>query len=42
MKFVSLGYDCSPAFALRDLSLRPYALPFDWVQSNYIQITNCI
>jgi hypothetical protein len=42
MKYVSLGYDCSPAFALRDLSLRDYALPFDWVQSNYIQIMTCI
>jgi hypothetical protein len=42
MKFVSLGYDCSPAFVLRDLSLRPYALPFDWVQSNHMQIINCI
>ena len=31
--YISLGYDCSPANLLRDLDLRPFALPFDWVVS---------
>jgi hypothetical protein len=32
--FLTLGYDCSPAAALRSLNLREFALPFDWVISN--------
>ena len=31
---ISLGYDCSPAQALKDMGIRPYALPFDWVVSS--------
>lgn len=31
---LSLGYDCSPASALRHLNLREYAFPFDWIVSN--------
>jgi len=34
MKFITLGQTCSPATALRNLSLREYALPFDWIRSN--------
>jgi hypothetical protein len=34
MKFITLGYDCSPAHVLRNLELRPFALPFDWVVSS--------
>jgi len=34
MKYFSLGWDCSPATALRNLQLREYALPFDWIRSN--------
>lgn len=41
-QYVPLGYDCSPAFASRDLTIRKFALPFDWVQSDYSQIINCI
>jgi hypothetical protein len=33
MKFITLGQDCSPATALRNLNLREYALPFDWIRS---------
>lgn len=45
MYYVSLGFDCSPASALRNLNLRDFALPFDWVESNYAHyeiILNCI
>jgi hypothetical protein len=42
INYVSFGYDCSPAAALRNLGIRDYALPFDWVQSNYQCITKCI
>ena len=41
-QFVSLGYDCSPASALRGLGLRPAALPFDWVESNVDALEKCI
>jgi len=33
MKYITLGQDCSPATALRNLHLREYALPFDWIRS---------
>ena len=42
INYMSLGYDCSPAGALRDLNIRDEALPFDWVQSNLQSIINCI
>ena len=45
MYYVSLGYDCSPASVLRNLNLREFALPFDWVDTNHINheiILNCI
>jgi len=31
MNYITLGYDCSPASALRNLQLRQFALPFDWI-----------
>lgn len=37
-----LGYDCSPAGALRDLGLRQEAYPFDWVQSSAEIVRQCI
>ena len=40
--FITIGYDCSPAAALRNLDKRPFALPFDWVQSNISCIEECI
>jgi hypothetical protein len=40
--FLTLGYDCSPAAALRNLELREHALPFDWVVSNVNSIHKCI
>jgi hypothetical protein len=39
---MSLGNECSPAGALRNLNIRAEALPFDWVESNLQIITNCI
>lgn len=40
--YLPLGYDCSPTAALRDLGLRKFSLPFDWVQSNHSIIMHCI
>jgi hypothetical protein len=40
--YISFGSDCYPAFALRDLGLRPYALPFDWIVSSIDTIIECI
>ena len=33
MYFVSLGYDCSPAAALKGLEMRQWSLPLDWVET---------
>lgn len=42
INFLTLGYDCSPAAALRDLDMRDFALPFDWVQSSVSSLQNCL
>jgi len=42
VNYVTLGNDCSPAAALRNLKLREFALPFDWVQSSVASIQQCI
>ena len=39
--YVTIGYDCSPAAALRGLHLREFALPFDWVESNINVLQMC-
>lgn len=39
--FLTIGYDCSPAGALRGLERRQFALPFDWVESSISAITRC-
>ena len=39
--FITLGSDCSPASALRNLDLRTAALPFDWVISNIQSLNQC-
>ena len=39
--FLTLGYDCSPAGALREMGLREYALPFDWVVSTISSLEEC-
>jgi hypothetical protein len=39
--FITIGYDCSPAAALRTLGLRNYALPFDWIVSNTVSLEQC-
>jgi hypothetical protein len=40
--YITIGYDCSPAAALRNLNLRDFALPFDWIVSNIGSIKMCI
>jgi hypothetical protein len=39
---LTLGYDCSPAAALRNLNMREFALPFDWVVSSVQALSACI
>lgn len=39
--FLTVGFDCSPASALRGLNLRSEALPFDWVVSNISSLDKC-
>jgi len=39
--YLTIGHDCSPAAALKNLSLREFALPFDWVVSNVHILENC-
>ena len=41
VNYLTVGYDCSPAAALRNLGIREVALPFDWVQSNIHSISRC-
>jgi hypothetical protein len=38
---ITLGYDCSPAQALRDMKLRTEALPFDWVNLSVESLEMC-
>jgi uncharacterized protein (DUF1919 family) len=39
---ITLGINCAPALVAKDLELRKYSLPFDWIVTNNIQIINCI
>ena len=39
--YLTIGYDCSPAAALRNLNLRDFALPFDWVISRISGLETC-
>jgi hypothetical protein len=39
--YLTIGYDCSPAAALKGLNLRDFALPFDWVVSNVKALQMC-
>jgi len=39
--YLTIGFDCSPAATLKNLNLREYALPFDWVVSNINALQNC-
>lgn len=41
INYLTIGYDCSPAAALRGLNLREFALPFDWVVSNVKSLQIC-
>ena len=41
INYLTLGYDCSPAAALRGLNLREFALPFDWVVSDVTILERC-
>ena len=40
--YIGLGSDCSPAAVFRNLNLRPFALPFDWVVSSADRICMAI
>ncbi len=40
--FLTIGNDCSPAAALRDLNLRKFALPFDWIKINITHLEKCL
>jgi hypothetical protein len=39
--YLTIGYDCSPAAALKGLNLREFALPFDWTVSNIKVLQMC-
>ena len=39
--YITIGYDCSPAALLRNLNIRKYALPFDWIVSNVPALEAC-
>jgi hypothetical protein len=39
--YLTIGYDCSPASALKNLNLREFALPFDWVVSSVNSLEKC-
>jgi hypothetical protein len=38
---ITLGYDCSPAQAFRDMGRRTEALPFDWIISSVASFEKC-
>jgi hypothetical protein len=40
--YITLGFDCSPAAALRGLELREFALPFDWIKLTVDILERCI
>lgn len=39
--YLTIGYNCSPAAALKNLNLRKYALPFDWTISSVTALEKC-
>lgn len=42
INYITMGNDCSTASTLRNLGLRKYTLPFDWVVSSKDSLSNCI
>ena len=40
--YIPMGFDCSPAAALKCIGIRKMSLPFDWVQSTPELIIACI
>lgn len=40
--YISLGFDCSTANALKGLNLRNCAYPFDWTDTNFKAFQQCI
>jgi len=40
--YISLGSDCCPAFALKELNLRLDAYPFDWLKISFDSLSRCI
>jgi hypothetical protein len=41
VNYLTMGGECSPAAALRNLNLREFALPFDWIVSGIDSLNNC-
>jgi hypothetical protein len=42
VNYISMGQDCSPASALKNLDLRKFSSPFDWIVSNIEGVKKCI
>jgi hypothetical protein len=40
--YISVGYDCSTASALKNLKLRNAAHPFDWTEISFVSFEKCI
>ncbi|MBA3953874.1 hypothetical protein H0X48_00940 [Candidatus Dependentiae bacterium] len=40
--FISLGAQCSPAFALNHYKIRKTSLPFDWIVTNFDIVYKCL
>ena len=40
--YITIGQDCSPAGALKNLDLRKFSLPFDWIVSDVNKVIECI
>jgi len=42
VQYITLGSECSPASALKELGKREFALPFDWIVSSIWSIQQCL
>ena len=42
VKYISMGENCGPAATLKNLELRTFSSPFDWIVSNIEGIKHCI
>ena len=41
-KFISLGWYCGTAAAMSKLGIRSFSGPFDWYQSDFSGVLNCL